>query len=162
GIEAIARMRRWKLRSRALVLSMFDDQTYLRAALAAGASGYVPKRAAGKQLLEAVRQISQNHSYIAVSLSDGSLEQLVSSPETMPTSPFSCLTDREHEVLELLAQGHTHSEIGQRLQLSSKTIDTYRQRVNQKLGLRTRADLVRFAIETGLLTPLRPPEVRDH
>ncbi|MDH5670950.1 MAG: response regulator transcription factor [Myxococcales bacterium] len=158
GVEAITRMRRWKLPTRALVLSMYDDATYVRAALAAGAAGYLPKRVASRQLIEAIRQVHRHHSYIVVALNDGSLQQLVADPASVDQGPMARLTEREFEVLELVARGHTHAEIAERLQLSTKTIDTYRQRVGQKLGLRTRAELVRFAIETGVLAPLRPPD----
>jgi DNA-binding NarL/FixJ family response regulator len=152
GIEAINRLRRAQIKARVLVLSMHDDQTYLRAALAAGAAGYVPKRAAAKQLLDAIREVAQHRSFIAVALDDGTLQRVLDEGAARDDAPMNRLTDREQEVLELVAQGYTHAEIAERLQLSIKTVDTYRQRVGQKLGLRTRAELVRFAIETGALS----------
>ena len=157
GIEAINRLRRMQVKARVLVLSMHDDQTYLRAALAAGAAGYIPKRAAGKQLLDAIREVAHHRSFIAVALDDGTLQRLVDEGAQRDEVPMSRLTEREQEVLELVAQGYTHAEIAERLELSIKTVDTYRQRVGQKLGLRTRAELVRFAIETGVLSVARAP-----
>jgi two-component system, NarL family, response regulator NreC len=156
GIEAINRLRRLQVKARVLVLSMHDDQTYLRAALAAGAAGYIPKRAAAKQLLDAIREVAHHRSFIAVALDDGTLQRLVDEGAQRDDVPMSRLTEREQEVLELVAQGYTHAEIAERLELSIKTVDTYRQRVGQKLGLRTRAELVRFAIETGALSVARP------
>ena len=155
GIEAINRLRRMQVKARVLVLSMHDDQTYLRAALAAGAAGYIPKRAAAKQLLDAIREVAHHRSFIAVALDDGTLQRLVDEGAQREDVPMSRLTEREQEVLELVAQGYTHAEIAERLELSIKTVDTYRQRVGQKLGLRTRAELVRFAIETGVLSVAR-------
>jgi DNA-binding NarL/FixJ family response regulator len=162
GIEAINRLRRAQIKARVLVLSMHDDQTYLRAALAAGAAGYVPKRAAAKQLLDAIREVAQHRSFIAVALDDGTLQRVLDEGAARDDAPMNRLTDREQEVLELVAQGYTHAEIAERLQLSIKTVDTYRQRVGQKLGLRTRAELVRFAIETGALSITRSDAPRLH
>lgn len=157
GIEAIAQLRRMQLKSRVLVLSMFDDQSYLRAAIAAGAAGYLPKRAAARQLIEAIREVAQHRSFIAVALHDGSLQRVMDEENNVEVPAATRLTEREQEVLDLIAYGFTHAEIAERLALSIKTVDTYRQRIGQKLGLRTRAELVRFAIETDRLSSARLP-----
>ena len=95
GIEAINRLRKAQVKARVLVLSMHDDQTYLRAALAAGAAGYIPKRAAGKQLLDAIREVAHHRSFIAVALDDGTLQRVVDEGNPREDVPMSRLTDRE-------------------------------------------------------------------
>lgn len=142
--------------TRVLVLTMHDDPAYLRAALAAGAAGYLVKTTVDTQLITAIRTLHAGKSFIDPCLAGELVLSLVAPAGSKKTvagkSPASQLSDREREVLVLLAQGHTQQEIANRLFLSVKTIETYRARVTQKLGLKTRADLIRYAIEMGLLT----------
>jgi DNA-binding NarL/FixJ family response regulator len=134
---------------------MHDDAALARATLGAGAAGYIVKAAADVELMTAVRAVHRGRTFVDL---DWGSEQGRASPGA-PTPGFAGasrtarLSRREREVLSLLAQGHTNQEIAQRLDVSVKTVETYRARISNKFGLRSRADLVRFAIETGLLGP---------
>jgi DNA-binding NarL/FixJ family response regulator len=156
GIKAIEQLRTVSPKTRILVLTMHDEYAYLRSVLAAGGSGYVVKRAADSELLSAIRTVAQGRSYIDVSLADtGGLEEIVN-PKGAPKGAgdgwtAARLSQREREVLQLVAHGHTNQEVADRLGLSVKTVETYRARVAEKVGLKSRADLVRYALEVGLL-----------
>ncbi|MBK8019875.1 MAG: response regulator transcription factor [Chloroflexi bacterium] len=130
---------------RILMLTMHPEADYLRLALDAGADGYVVKSVADDELLDAIRVVYRGRSYLrseAVSvLIDDSASHM----------PESVLSEREVEVLKLVAHGYTNAEIGNQLYLSPKTVDTYRRRVMQKLSLDTRADLVDYALKHDLL-----------
>lgn len=153
GIEATGRIVRDRPGVRVLVLTMHDDIAYLRSVLAAGASGYVLKRSADTELLSAIRITHRGGTYLEPSLAGEVVEETLGrrgrQGEETARSPLS---DREREVLRLVAQGHTNQEIADRLALSVKTVETYRARLMVKLGLRTRADLVRYALSIGLLS----------
>jgi two-component system, NarL family, response regulator NreC len=136
---------------------MHEDPSYLRAALAAGASGYVAKSAVDAELLAAIRSVAQGRTFVTITLSDRGTHQVLGDQptrtESPPGVPVKLLSSREQEVLKLLAQGYTNKEVGTQLCLSVKTIETYRGRLADKLGLRSRADLTRYALEVGLLDP---------
>lgn len=132
-----------------LVLTMHDDPAYARAALENGALGFLTKKASGAQLLQAIRSVFLRRAYVDVDLA---------SVLARPASLFRTRklpSGREREVLKMVALGHTNRETAERLGVGVKSVETYRARVAQKLGLRTRADFVRYGIEAGLL---RPPE----
>ena len=156
-IQTIERLRQECPQTRILVLTMHDDPAYLRAALAAGSAGYVTKSAADTELLIAIRTVFRGRSFVDSSLTDSLVQTaLGNKPGGGPNGTqdsVSCLSHREREVLELLAQGHTNQQAADRLFLSVKTIETYRKRITDKLGLRSRADLVRYALEIGILGP---------
>ncbi|MDH5673749.1 MAG: response regulator transcription factor [Myxococcales bacterium] len=151
GIEVIARIRGAGLATRALVLSVYDDDQTLRAAMEAGASGYVQKKASAKQMIEALRRVAAGSTYLPGVEPDPSEVNPEDARRGAKISGFKGLTERELAVLVQLAWGHTHPEIADTLRLSVKTVDTYRQRITRKLGLRTRAEVVRFAMEARLL-----------
>jgi len=148
GVDTITQLRRECPHTRVLVLTMHDDPAYLRAVLAAGGSGYVVKTAADTELLSAIRAVHQGRTFVNLSLTDSVVQTVVGSP---PGSALEVLSAREREVVTLLAQGFTNQEAADRLFLSVKTVETYRARLMSKLGLASRADLVRYALETGLL-----------
>ena len=152
GIEATERIVRDCPGVRVLVLTMHDDVAYLRSVLAAGAASYVLKRSADTELLSAIRITHRGGTYLEPSLA-GDIVQDALGRKTRQgeDSARSPLSEREREVLRLVAQGHTNQEIANRLSLSVKTVETYRARLMTKLGLRTRADLVRYALSVGLL-----------
>jgi DNA-binding NarL/FixJ family response regulator len=152
SIKLIEQLRRECPRTVVLVLTMHDDPAYLRAALAAGSAGYVVKTAADTELLRAIRGVSEGRVVVDVNL------PRTTPPAAGPEAGVAALSGREREVLTLLVQGHTNQEIARRLFLSVKTIETYRARIAEKLGLRTRADLVRYALEVGLLEPGKPSQ----
>jgi two-component system response regulator NreC len=161
GLKAIERLRLECPRTRVLILTMHDDVAYLRSALAAGGSGYVVKKAADTELLSAIRAVHQGHTFVDLTSGGGSLQETLENEETgdQPSSEKSrnLLSQREREVLTLVAVGYTHQQIAERLSLSVKTVETYRARLVEKLDFRTRADLVRYAIELGLLDADKTP-----
>ncbi len=150
GLAAIPSLRTAAPQARILVLTMHDDEGYVRQALAAGAHGYVLKRAADAELIAAIRAVLRGELYIHPALTRQLLEELL--PQMPPASPWESLSEREREVLVLVARGYTAAEIATRLNLSPKTVETYRTRGMEKLGLRSRAALVQFALDHNLLT----------
>ncbi len=153
GVQAIERIRKVSPRTRLLALTMHDDQSYLRSVIAAGGVGYVVKRAVHDELLSAIRSVYKGRSYIGVSIAEGGLQDVTSSEleerkTLMETSPLS---KRERDVLREVAYGYTNKQIATRLGISLKTVETYRSRFKDKLGMKHRADLVRYALELGLI-----------
>lgn len=149
GIKAIERIREAAPTTRVVVLTMHDMPAYLRAALAAGASGYVVKRAADSALLAAIRDVHRGRTVLDPALA-ASVVQSGLRRRGATTSPATPLSQREREVLELVAQGYTNQQIADHLGLSVKTVETYRARLVEKLGLQSRAELVRYALDSGL------------
>lgn len=129
-----------------VVLTMQDDPAFAREALRAGAVGYVLKEAADSELVEAVRLAAQGRTYLTPSLG----ARLAAEPP-VPSGPPDDLTEREVEVLGLIARGHTNREIGERLYLSVRTVESHRAHIQQKLRRSSRAELVQYALEYGLL-----------
>jgi two-component system, NarL family, response regulator NreC len=149
GIDATARIRRELPSTRVLILSMHDDQGYLRQALRAGASGYVLKKAADTELLAAIRAAARGEVFLDPSLARGFVEDVVLPRVQEPEIP--ALSEREREVLQLLARGHTNQQVADRLCIGVKSVETYKARLMDKLGLKGRAELVRYALTHGFL-----------
>jgi len=149
GIDATARIRRELPSTKVLILSMHDDQGYLRQALRAGASGYVLKKAADTELLAAIRAAARGEVFLDPSLAKGLVEDVVLPKAQEPALPV--LSEREREVLRLLARGHTNQQVADRLCIGVKSVETYKARLMEKLGLKGRAELVRYALTHGLL-----------
>ena len=153
GIKLIEQMHTELPATRVVVLTTHDDPIYLRAALAAGALAYVVKTAADSELLEAIRAVAAGRAFVTLSLRNdnvGAGGQLLTS-EADSGQPDDTLSPRETEVLKLLAMGHTNQAIAEKLTLSVKTVETYRARLGIKLGARNRADLVKSAMDRGLI-----------
>jgi two-component system, NarL family, response regulator NreC len=148
GLEAIPEIRTAAPKAKVLALSMQDDPSYVRQAFALGASGYVLKEAADDELLAAIREVAKGGNYVDHQLGSRLAAHDAKAEAEQEADPLS---DREREVLKLLALGHTNQEISKRLFISVRTAETHRARIMQKLGLTTRAELVRVAIERGLL-----------
>lgn len=140
--------------ARVLVLTMHDDPAYVRAALAAGALGYVVKKAADTELLSAIRAVASGRTFLDAT-TEHETRRTLGRGARRGRAPAVGLSAREHQVLVLLAHGHTNREIAQRIGVGVKTVETYRLRLGVKLGLRTRADVVDYALESGLLKPER-------
>lgn len=151
GLEVIEAIRRTSPRSRVLMLTMHDDEGYLKEALAAGGSGYVLKRAADAELLTAIRAVHRGGTYLHHEHARALLEGMVDRQRTQEAGQEPVLSRREQEVLRLIALGYTNRQAAEMLYLSVKTVETYRARVMAKLGLHTRAELVRYALRHGLL-----------
>jgi two-component system response regulator NreC len=133
-----------------LVLSMQDDPRYVRAAFEAGASGYVLKEAADTEVVGAVRAVAAGERYVHPTLGARLVAAEVEERKRAEADPLS---DREREVLRLLAFGHTNQEIAKMLYISVRTAETHRAHIMQKLGLSGRSELVRYALEHGLIEP---------
>jgi DNA-binding NarL/FixJ family response regulator len=136
-------------RCRVIVLSMYSQREYVRRALKAGAAGYVVKRSAAKEVVEAIRAVHAGQRYLSPRVADVVLDDYTDEKQD---DPLSRLSAREREVLQLLAEGRTGAQIAERLSLSQKTVETYRARLVEKLGIRDLAGLVRFAIQKGLVS----------
>jgi DNA-binding NarL/FixJ family response regulator len=134
---------------RVIVLSMYAEREYVRRALKAGASGYVVKRSAGKEVVEAIRAVYAGQRYLSPKVADVVIDDYAGDEKQ---DPLARLSAREREVLQLLAEGRTGAEIAARLALSQKTVETYRARLVEKLGIRDVAGLVKFAIQRGLVS----------
>lgn len=152
GLDILDTLRERIPHCRILMLTMHDDAGYLRRVLAAGGAGYVLKQAADTELLTAIRTVYNGgvflHPEHTKILLEDSLAHTASTPST---DPLGRLSDREEEVLRLVALGHTNKEIAEILFLSVKTVETYKARLMEKLNLKSRAALVRFALKQGLL-----------
>lgn len=149
GIAAIQSIRASHPSTHVLVLTMHDDVAYLREAFAAGALGYVVKKAADSELVTAVQTVAGGEKYVHPDLGAALLEKEPAEPGAQ--DQFPQLSQRELEVLRLLALGYTNPEMAEQLYLSVRTIETYRANLQQKLGLRSRAELARLARDSGLV-----------
>ena len=148
GIEATAAVLKEHPEAKVLVLSMQDDPSYVREAFAAGAFGYVLKEAADSDVVAAVREVAAGGRYVHPALG---ARLIAAEAEDRRRAAADPLSDREREVLGLLALGHTNQEIAKLLYISVRTAETHRAHIMRKLGLQTRAELVRYALEEGLL-----------
>jgi two-component system, NarL family, response regulator NreC len=152
GLEALPLLRKQHPGAKILMLTMYDDESYLRQALRDGAAGYVLKKAADNELLSAIRAVMRGELYVHASLTRTLLEDLLPPATETYANPWDTLSDREREALLLVARGYTSAKIAERLSLSPKTVETYRARGMEKLGLRSRAALVQFALAHNLLS----------
>ena len=150
GIDAIPKLLHEAPEARVLMLSMQDDPSYVRQAFASGAHGYVLKEAADNEVVAAVREVAAGRSYVHPALGARMVAADAAAHAAAKADPLS---DREREVLSLLALGHTNQEIAKQLFISVRTAETHRAHIMRKLQLATRAELVRYAIEHGQLEP---------
>jgi DNA-binding NarL/FixJ family response regulator len=148
GIDVTPQLLHEEPGSRVLVLSMQDDPSYVRQAFEAGAAGYVLKEAADAEVVAAVREVAQGRNYVNPALG---ARLVAAESEARKRADEDPLSEREREVLRLLALGHTNQEIATMLYISVRTAETHRAHIMQKLGFRSRADLVRHALAHGLL-----------
>jgi len=148
GIEATPEVLKEAPDAKVLILSMQDDPVYVREAFAAGASGYVLKEAADAEVVAAVREVAGGQRYVHPALG---ARLVAAEAEERARAEEDPLSDREHEILRLLALGHTNQEIAGQLYLSVRTVETHRAHIMQKLRISTRAELVRYALEHGVL-----------
>jgi two-component system response regulator NreC len=149
GIDVVPKLLKESPETTILVLSMQDDPSYVREAFAAGASGYVLKEAADEEVVSAVREVAAGRSYVHPALGARMVAAEAAERAAAEADPLS---EREREVLRLLALGHTNQEIASQLYISVRTAESHRAHIMQKLRLSTRAELVRYALSNGLLT----------
>jgi two-component system response regulator NreC len=157
GIEATRQIEEMEVGTAVLALTMYEDEQYFYEMLKAGAAGYVPKRAAPDVLVSAIRTVNLGAVFIYPSMAARLVQNYFGRdvPETT-SSRVADLTPREREVLILIADGLTNSEIGESLEISIKTVDRHRENIMRKLELHNRIDLVKFAIREGLIDLDRP------
>ncbi|HEX7942338.1 MAG TPA: response regulator transcription factor [Gemmatimonadaceae bacterium] len=153
GITATKALAAMEGSPRVLVLTMHAEEEYLVPLLEAGASGYLVKSAADRELVDAVRTVARGELFVRPTAARVLAKGLKKKDEHADDrARYERLTERERDVLRLIAAGYTAPEIGEKLFISPKTVDTYKQRINEKLGLQHRADYVRLALKLGLLT----------
>ena len=151
GAQATAQLKQACPSVKVLALTVHEDKGYLRLLLEAGASGYVLKRAAAEELIHAIRTVAAGGVYLDPALAGKVVGSFVRPPAGRGAPEGGDLSDREAEVVRLIAAGHSNKEIASRLGLSVKTVETYKARSMEKLGLDSRADLVRYALQRGWL-----------
>lgn len=137
--------------TRIMILSMHANEAYVVEALRSGATGYVVKDASGPELIEAVREVAAGRTYLSRPFSAKSIELSERTSQASEADPYDALTAREREIFQLAAEGFTSPQIGQRLFISSRTVETHRAHLMRKLGLRSQTELVRLAVKRGLL-----------
>lgn len=147
GMEVLKALNQEPHPPRVIILSMYPEKQYARRAIQAGAWGYLTKESAPEELVQAIQEVAAGRRYITASVA----EELIAALTQTDLPPHERLSDREMEVLRLLASGKTISQIAEHLYLSPKTVSTYRQRILEKLGLKTTAELIRYAIEHNLV-----------
>ena len=134
--------------TRVIMLSMYSDAVHVLRALQAGATGYVVKRSAAKEVVDAIRAVSKGNRYLSRQLADTVIDQVLN--KSAASDPLQRLSSRERQVLQILAEGYAVSDIATALSLSPKTVETYRARMMEKLDIRDFASLVKFAIQHGI------------
>ncbi|MDT8304287.1 MAG: response regulator transcription factor [Anaerolineae bacterium] len=151
GLEATRQLRREQPQIQILVLSMHEDEEYVRQMLAAGASGYVLKDAAARDLLGAIRAVHRGEAVLSPAVTRLVLEDYLRWADLNSMPEESCLTPREREVLQLIAEGHTNRQIAGILCLSIKTVQSHRANLMHKLGLHDRGELIKYAIQKKII-----------
>ena len=148
GIEAARQIRERAPQVRILMLSMHSTAEHIFQALEAGVHGYMLKESAAQEIIQAVRAIHAGRRFLSASVADVVATKLPTRPDA---NPLGSLSKREREILQLVAEGHSSAQIAKTLSLSPKTVDTYRSRLKQKLGLRDLGDIIRFSLQNRLI-----------
>jgi DNA-binding NarL/FixJ family response regulator len=153
GIEVARQVTKNSPRTAIVILSMYSSKGYILEALQAGARGYVVKKSATTELVQAVREVVVGRRYLGQYVSDVVVNAYLEKAETGTPNPYDSLSSREREVLHLAAHGYTNAEIAERLYISRRTVETHRANAMRKLDLRTQFDLIRYAVQRGILPP---------
>lgn len=151
GLEVTRQVGKRAPQTRVIILSMHADEAYVLEALRNGACGYVLKDASVAELVQAVREVAAGRRYLSSPLSERAIEAYVETAQGSVLDRYETLTDREREVLHLVAEGHTNVEIATRLSISPRTAETHRANMMRKLGLHTRTDVIRYALQRGII-----------
>ena len=152
GLEVLTHVTARSPETNVVVLSMYADESYVLRALKDGARGYVVKTAEASELVDAIQEAAQGRHYLSQPLSKQGIETYTARVESGELDPYDTLSRREREVFHLAAEGSTSNEIAQRLAISPRTVEVYRSNVMRKLRLKSRAELVRYAIRRGTLS----------
>jgi len=151
GLEATRQISDNCPQTRVVILSMHADEAYVLEALRNGASGYVLKDSSADDLVRAVREVEAGRRYLSPPLSERAIEAYTRKAQETSLDPYEKLTNREREVLHLAAEGHSSTEIAERLSISSRTVETHRANMMRKLELRSQTDLIRYALKRGII-----------
>jgi len=152
GLEVTRRVRQLSPQTFVIVLSMHANEAYVLEALRAGAVGYVLKDSSAEELTQAVRQVLAGNRFLSAALSERAIDAYLKKAESSAArEPYDMLTARERQVLRLAAEGLNNSEIGEQLSISPRTAETHRTNLARKLGFRSQTDLIRFALQKGIL-----------
>jgi len=151
GLEATRQIRNCCPKTHVVILSMHADESYVLEALRNGASGYVLKDSSADDLARAVREVVASRRYLSAPLSERAIEVYIQEAQETPLDPYEKLTNREREVLHLVAAGHSSTEIAERLSISSRTVETHRANMMRKLNLNSQTDLIRYALKRGII-----------
>lgn len=153
GLEVARQVRRRSPQTRVVILSMHSTEAYVVEALRAGALGYILKKSSSAELVHAIREATAGQRYLSPSLSNLLIDAYIRKVEHETLEPYDTLTAREREVLHLVAAGHTNSEIAARLSISPRTAERHRANMMRKLNLHNHTDLIRYALQRGILPP---------
>lgn len=151
GLDVIRSVRQRSERTRCIVLSMHANEAYVVEALRNGASGYLLKESSSSELIRAVQEVVVGHRYLSPSLAERALDAYVENVGQSVADPYEMLTERERQVLHLAAEGHTNAVIADRLTIGVRTVETHRSNLLRKLTLKNQNDLIRYAMQRGLL-----------
>lgn len=151
GLEAAWQVHQRSPETSVIILSMHANEAYVLAALRNGAAGYVLKDSSASDLLQAVREVSLGRRFLSPPLSEPSLETYLGKARSAPVTIYDALTSRERQVLQLAAAGHTSNAIASLLSISPRTAEAHRANLMRKLGLRAQADLIRYALQQGII-----------
>jgi two-component system response regulator NreC len=151
GLEATRQISDNCPQTRVVILSMHADEAYVLEALRNGASGYVLKDSSADDLVRAVREVEAGRRYLSPPLSERAIEAYTRKAQETSLDPYEKLTNREREVLHLAAEGHSSTEIAERLSISSRTVETHRANMMRKLDLHSQTDLIRYALKRGII-----------
>lgn len=150
GLEATVEIKKQNPHIKILVLSQYDDKEYISRFLKAGASGYILKKAMGEELVRAVRAVAKGESYLYPSIAAQVIEGYIDFSR-QSSDPYDLLTDREKQVLKLIAEGLTQKEIASTLGISTKTVIAHQTHISEKLDIHSKAELIKFAISKGII-----------
>ncbi|MFW6102530.1 MAG: response regulator [Chloroflexota bacterium] len=153
GIEVARQVKENCPHTAIVVLSMYGDKKHVLEALQAGAKAYVVKKSVASELVQAVKEVRVGHHHLGPSLADVVVDAYLEKAESRPPDPYDSLSNREREVLHLAAHGYTNSEIAERLFISRRTVETHRANAMRKLNLSSQTDLLRYALQRGILPP---------
>ena len=151
GLEVVRQVGKKFPMTRSIILSMHSNESYVLQALKYGAAGYVLKESIADELVRAIHEVSSGRRYLSPPLSDQAIEAYTQKTEGNDTDRYESLTTREREVLQLAVEGYSNKEIGEKLSISPRTVETHRANFMQKLGLKTQTDLIRFALKQGII-----------
>ncbi len=157
GLEATVEIKKMHPEIKILVLTQYDDQLYVRRFLKAGASGYILKKAVTTDLITAIHAVAAGEIYLHHSVASSVVDGYLGKKEdTSSDDPYEVLTDREKEVLKLIAEGHTHKEVADILKISARTVVAHQEKICAKLDLHSRFDIIKFAIQHTIIKVDRP------